>query len=47
MILISPYAKPGYTDSTVASFASILAFSEHVLGLAPLNNVDRIGLQLT
>jgi phospholipase C len=40
MIIISPYAKPGYTDSTEASFASILAFSEHVLGLAPLNPVD-------
>jgi phospholipase C len=40
MIIISPYAKRGYTDSTVASFASILAFSEHVLGLTPLNSVD-------
>jgi len=40
MILISPYAKPGYTDSNVASFGSILAFSEQVLGLASLNRVD-------
>jgi len=40
MLLISPWVKPGYTDSNVASFASILAFSETVLGLPPLNNVD-------
>ena len=40
MILISPYARAGYTDAKVASFASILAFSEYVLGLPPLNATD-------
>lgn len=40
MLLVSPFAKPGYTDSAHATFASILAFSEHVLGLRPLNFND-------
>jgi phospholipase C len=36
MVIVSPYAKPGYTDSTPATFASILAYTENVLSLAPL-----------
>src|SRR5207302_3842521 len=28
MVIVSPYARPGYTDTTTASFASILAFTE-------------------
>ena len=40
MVLISPWVKPGYTDSTVASLASTMAFTESVLGLPPLTNVD-------
>ncbi len=40
MVLISPYARPGYTDSNVASFASMLAFTEHVFNVAPLNSSD-------
>jgi phospholipase C len=40
MLLISPYAKPGYTDTETASFASILAFTEHTFGLAPLSSAD-------
>jgi phospholipase C len=40
MIIVSPFAKPGYTDSTTASYASILAFIEHRWGLAPLGPVD-------
>ena len=40
MIIISPYAKPGYTDSTTADFASILAMIEHRWGLAPLTPLD-------
>ena len=36
MVIISPYAKPGYTDSRNASFASMLAFTEHVFRLQPL-----------
>ncbi len=40
MVIVSPYAKPGYTDPTVASFASILAFIEHNFGLASLGGLD-------
>jgi len=37
MQIISPYARAGYTDSTPATFVSMLAFIEHTDGLAPLN----------
>lgn len=40
MVLVSPYAKPGFTDHNTATFASILAFAEHTFGLAPLNSTD-------
>jgi phospholipase C len=40
MVIISPWAKPGSTDSSVASFASLLAFTEHTYGLAPLAEAD-------
>ncbi len=40
MVIVSPYAKQGFTDSTAASFASMLAFTEHVFGLAPLATRD-------
>jgi phospholipase C len=40
MVIVSPYAKPAFTDSNVASFASILAFTEHVFGLQPLATAD-------
>jgi hypothetical protein len=40
MIIISPYARPGYTDSTDAQFASVLAFTEHTFGLPALSSVD-------
>jgi phospholipase C len=40
MVIVSPYAKPGFTDTNVASFASILAFTEHVFGLQPLATSD-------
>jgi phospholipase C len=40
MVIVSPYARPGYTDSTIASFASMLAFTEHVFGLQPLSSAD-------
>jgi phospholipase C len=43
LLVISPYAKPGYTDSTPATFASMLAYTEHVFELAPLTNADRYG----
>ncbi len=40
LVIVSPYAKPRFTDSTLASTASILAFIEHTFGLAPLNSYD-------
>jgi hypothetical protein len=40
MVIVSPYAKPGWTDSTIASFPSLLAFVEHDFGLAPLGPED-------
>ena len=40
MVIVSPYAKAGYTDSTPATFASILAFAEHTFGLTPLSTND-------
>ena len=40
-IVVSPYARPGFTDSTVtSSTGSILAFIESDFGLAPLNAND-------
>jgi phospholipase C len=40
MVIVSPYAKPAFTDSTPATFASMLAFTEHVFGLPPLTATD-------
>jgi phospholipase C len=40
MVIVSPYAKPGFTDSYRASFASLLAFTEHTFGLLPLTDKD-------
>ena len=40
MIIISPYAKPGFVDHTPASHASMLAFTEHLFGLPSLNGED-------
>ncbi|CAN5136341.1 alkaline phosphatase family protein [soil metagenome] len=40
MVIVSPYAKPGYTDSNVASFASMLAFTERVFGVEPVGTRD-------
>ncbi len=40
MVIVSPWAKPGYTDSNDASFASILAFVERVFSLPPLGPAD-------
>ena len=36
LIIVSPYARPGYTDTTATTFAGILAYTEHNFGLAPL-----------
>jgi phospholipase C len=40
MVIVSPWARAAYTDSTPASFASILAFTEHTFGLASLSAND-------
>jgi phospholipase C len=40
MVIVSPWVKSGYTDSNVATFSSMLAFTEHVFGLAPLSTQD-------
>jgi hypothetical protein len=40
MIIISPYAKPGYTDTTATTFAGILAYTEHNFGLTALGVND-------
>jgi len=37
MIIMGPYARAGYTDTTPATFASLLAFIETVDALPPLN----------
>jgi phospholipase C len=36
MLIVSPYARAGHTDSTPASFASVLAFTDSVFGLPPI-----------
>ena len=40
MVIVSPYVKAGYTDSKVATFASMLAFIERNFHLAPLGASD-------
>jgi phospholipase C len=40
LIIVSPYAKPGYTDTTPTTFAGILAYTEHTFGLSPLGLND-------
>jgi phospholipase C len=40
LVIVSPYAKPGYTDTTATTFAGILAYAEHTFGLAPLGMND-------
>src|SRR5262249_31741568 len=36
MVIVSPYAKPGFVDHTPATLSSILAFVEHSFGISPL-----------
>jgi phospholipase C len=40
MVIVSPWAKKGFTDSNTASYNSILAFTEHAFGLNPLSSID-------
>jgi phospholipase C len=40
LIIVSPFARPAFTDSTLTTFAGILAFVEHTFGLSPLGPND-------
>jgi phospholipase C len=40
LIIVSPYAKAGYTDTKATTFAGILAYTENTFGLAALNAND-------
>jgi phospholipase C len=41
LLVISPFAKKGFIDSTQYEFSSMLRFSEDMLGLAQLTNRDK------
>jgi phospholipase C len=36
LIIVSPYARHGYTDRAATTFAGILGYVEHALGLTPM-----------
>jgi phospholipase C len=40
LLIVSPYSRRGYTDSTPTSFAGILAYTEQTFGLRSLSNDD-------
>jgi phospholipase C len=40
LIIVSPYARAGYTDTTSTTFAGILAYVEHNFGLPALSAND-------
>ena len=40
LLIVSPYARPGYTDTTPTTFAGILAYAEHNFGLPALGAND-------
>jgi phospholipase C len=40
MVIVSPWAKPAFTDSTTSSWAGVLNLVERTFGLAPLSDVD-------
>jgi phospholipase C len=40
LLIISPYAKPGYTDSSQAQYASILRYTEETFHLPALSATD-------
>jgi phospholipase C len=41
LVIVSPYSRRGYTDTTPATFAGILAYTEHTFGLTPLGINDK------
>ena len=40
LVIVSPFARPGFTDTNAATFAGILSFTEHNFGLSPLGPND-------
>jgi phospholipase C len=40
LVIVSPFAKPGFTDPKASTFAGILAFAEKTFGLTPLSKND-------
>jgi phospholipase C len=40
LVIVSPYAKPGFVDHNVATNSSILAYMESVLHVAPVDELD-------
>ena len=40
LLIVSPYAKAGFTDSTTASFDSITRYAEEVLGIPSMGAGD-------
>jgi phospholipase C len=40
LVIVSPYARPGYTDTTATTFAGILAYVEQTFALRPLGVND-------
>jgi len=47
LIIVSPYARPGFTDTTPGTFAGILAFTEQNFGLPPLGVNDAAAYPFT
>jgi phospholipase C len=41
MVIVSPYARPAFTDHGTATFASMLAYTEHVFDLPSLGAADQ------
>ncbi len=41
LLIVSPYARHGFTDTTATTFAGILAYTEHNFGLTPLGVNDK------
>jgi phospholipase C len=40
MVIVSPYAKAGFVDSSVASYDSMMAYTEHAFDVRPLASSD-------
>ena len=40
LVIVSPYARPGYSDTTATTYAGILAYVEKNFGLKPLGVND-------